>query len=193
MSGLDALPPRSLALTPMPELVKETLETARARRRPARAHDEAPGGELEALLDDHAQHMTGLRAESHAHADLLRALRNGVGHHAVEADGGQQQGDGAEHGHEAGGDFLRIERCADELLERRGVKDGDVGIEARTWARSVESTLSGSPGCGRRRRDSCLRDRAGGRARRSRGRGFAEVVVLGILGDADDAEPLPQP
>jgi hypothetical protein len=42
-----------------------------------------------------------LRAERHADADFLAALRDAVSHHAVDADRREQQGDAGEDGEEA--------------------------------------------------------------------------------------------
>src|SRR3712207_8192459 len=43
------------------------------------------------LPHDHPQHVAALRAEGHPQADLVRPLRHGVGHHAVEPDDGERQ------------------------------------------------------------------------------------------------------
>ena len=49
---------------------------------------------LHALPDDELLHRARIGAERHAHADLTSALGHGVGHHAVDADGGEQKRDG---------------------------------------------------------------------------------------------------
>ena len=50
----------------------------------------------------HEGDARGQRAERHANGDLARAARDGIGHHAVEADHRQQRREHAQHRREAG-------------------------------------------------------------------------------------------
>ena len=53
---------------------------------PTTPHSDADAGEPRALADDQREHVPAARAERHADADLLRALRHGIRQHAVDAD-----------------------------------------------------------------------------------------------------------
>ena len=54
--------------------------------------DGEPGG----FAEDHAEHLAGLGAERHADADLAGAAGYVVGHEAVDADAGEDEGEDAE-------------------------------------------------------------------------------------------------
>ena len=43
------------------------------------------------LANHQLEHVAAARAQRHADADFLSALLHGVGHQAVDSDGGQQQ------------------------------------------------------------------------------------------------------
>ena len=58
---------------------------SRRRRRGVRSRAPASVRRI-AASDDHAHHVARTRAERHADADLVRALRDGVGHHAVDPE-----------------------------------------------------------------------------------------------------------
>ncbi len=76
--------------------------------------------------------MTPMRsgAEGHADADLRRAAHDGVSGDAVEADGGQQQREGAEEHGEPRDHALLGEAVGDLLVEGLELHDGEVGIDA---------------------------------------------------------------
>src|ERR1700723_1813239 len=63
------------------------------------AEDYSDGDEAEAHANNHLQNVGTFRAEGHANTDLLSALRGGVGEHAVNADGYQNQADRSEDHH----------------------------------------------------------------------------------------------
>ena len=65
-----------------------------------------------------AQDVGRLRPERRAHSDLVRALCDGVRHHAVDADRGQQQRDDRERGHHLAREALRRERRVVQVVER---------------------------------------------------------------------------
>ena len=77
------------------------------------------------MLDDSA----AIGAERHAHADLVRALRDRVGGHAVEADRREHERDDAEQPGQARHRALLIERPIDLLLQRPDAGDGQVRID----------------------------------------------------------------
>ena len=58
---------------------------------PASAEREAQAATSRGLARHERTTSRAARAEGHAHRDLVAALRHGVGEHAVDADGGQQQ------------------------------------------------------------------------------------------------------
>ncbi len=68
-------------------------------------------------------------AEGHADADLGGAAGYGVGGDSVEAEGGEQQGQDAEEGHEAGDHAVLREAVGDLLVEGLEFDDGEVGID----------------------------------------------------------------
>ena len=62
-------------------------------------------------------------AERHAHADLARALRNEVGHHAKETDGGQENGRAGKHAqqiHVEPRELNESSRRSSSIAPRRG-------------------------------------------------------------------------
>jgi len=62
------------------------------------------------------------------------ALRNGVGHHAIQADGGEQQREAAENADERHGDHLRRRRTLELLLQGDEFVRRDVGVERADFA-----------------------------------------------------------
>ena len=64
--------------------------------RPAPAQALRPAPRQQHALPDHkAEHVGGAGAQSHADADFVAPLRHAIGDHAVDADGGEQDGDAA--------------------------------------------------------------------------------------------------
>ena len=53
-------------------------------------------GELHPAADDQPKDIAALRADRHPQPDLLRALADGVGDHAVEADRREEERDAGE-------------------------------------------------------------------------------------------------
>ena len=68
-------------------------------------------------------------AEGHAHADLLPALRDGEGEHAVDADGREQRREAAERDREHHDQPLGQQRFAELRRQRLQVVDGQLRIE----------------------------------------------------------------
>ena len=84
-------------------------------------------------------------AEREADADFAGAPRYGIGHHAIEADGGQQGGQNAKESREPGHGALRGERLIDLIFHGAEVGDGKAGIQAVYSRRSDAKTVLGSP------------------------------------------------
>ena len=54
------------------------------------------GDEDEGVAEDHPEHRRRVGPEGHSDTDLAAALRDRVGHHAEDAEGGQEQRDRGE-------------------------------------------------------------------------------------------------
>src|SRR5215469_461181 len=63
-----------------------TLDEFGERQRRRKSKTDADGNEQQNLPHHHPNDLALRSAESHAYADFARALRDGIGHHAVEAD-----------------------------------------------------------------------------------------------------------
>jgi hypothetical protein len=120
----------------------------RTRHARARAPRRAPPGRREprALPHDHAQHVAATGAERHADADLAGALRDGVRHHAVHADGREQHGDRGERAEHAAVQPVRPRGVVAYLAIVRTSYAGSVGSSARSCRRTAGATGAGSPG-----------------------------------------------
>ena len=80
------------------QLGREQLAGAHCQRQAEREADEYP---TEGAMQHHPDDLPAIGAERHPDADLVRALRDAVGRHAIEADGGEHQRDDAEQSREA--------------------------------------------------------------------------------------------
>src|SRR5262249_56010087 len=65
--------------------------------------------------------MFTLRAERDTDTDFARPLRDGISHHAVEAERGEQNGDGRKSGKQHRVKAARRDRIVEERFERRDV------------------------------------------------------------------------
>ena len=79
----------SCGLTPTSMLVSSWLSSEGA----GDTEDATQGDEARGLRDDEAEKSAAGCAEGKADAHLLRALRDGVGEDAVDADGGEDDGE----------------------------------------------------------------------------------------------------
>ena len=108
------------------ELRREQVAGAdRERQAEHEADDDAPERALQHQPDD----VAAAGAERHADADLVGALRDGVGGDAVQADRREHERDDAEEAGEAGHGALLIEGAIDLLLQRPDAGDGQVRID----------------------------------------------------------------
>ena len=76
----------------------------------------------------------GVGAERHAQADLARALRDGVGEHAVEADRGEQRREHGERRRQHADEAVEEDVLAHLLRQRLQVLDRQVRVEPRDTA-----------------------------------------------------------
>ena len=95
----------------------------------AAAPNRMPAAERRAASrEDHAEDVAALRSEREAHADFLGAAGHGEGEQAVNADGGEQEGDGGEGGERAHLYGARFGFGFDDIAEHAHVGDGQLGI-----------------------------------------------------------------
>ena len=121
-----------------------------ARRSGSSAHDATrPSTSPDADQHQHLAHhqpddVARHRAERHAHADLARAPRDRVRHHAVEADDREQRREHAERRRQRRDQPIVQQRLIDLVLQRPQVVDRDVGVELRARpARIAPNAASG--------------------------------------------------
>src|SRR5664280_3457500 len=75
-----------------PHLVQQTPEDATHRQRHRGAAEQPEDNRRQPLAKDHPDQMTWSGAERGADADFVHAPRHRTCHHAVDAEGGQEQG-----------------------------------------------------------------------------------------------------
>src|SRR5262249_7311358 len=140
------------------------------------------------LSDYQPQHMAGLRSQRHANADLLRTLRDRVGHHAVDADGRQRQRQRGEPGEQEHHETPPGDGFREQVLHRRDVKDSLVTIYAADLVSNcterlgrVTSSADGQrePGDGRLRYGKVAFHRAL----------FVDAVLFDVAYAPDDSAP----
>lgn len=73
-------------------------QQTRDGKRAGETDQRAKEREAQALSEDEAEDVANLGAEGHADADLVRALRDEAGDHAVDANGGEHEAERGETG-----------------------------------------------------------------------------------------------
>jgi hypothetical protein len=91
--------------------------------------DDAGEGGLHALNDDEAGDVAQGGAEGDAQADLLHAAFYGVGEHAVDADGAENEGEQAEDGEQLHVEAVLGQGLAYVVFERQHVVYRDVFVD----------------------------------------------------------------
>ena len=86
------------------------------------------------MQQDHAQDVADAGSNGHADADLTRTLRNGVGHDAVEADSGENEGKDGEGTEEQSLHARVFGLISDHVLHGAGMQQGEAGIETLNGA-----------------------------------------------------------
>ena len=109
----------------------------RHAQRAGEADAEPAADEHQAAAEDEAHDFAAARPERHAHANLLRPLAGGVGHHAVDADERERETEQAERAaeHRAHPHQEEAVRPLDHPVHRRHVEHRQVGIERVDLAR----------------------------------------------------------
>ena len=111
-------------------VLKSRAAMARETSRDARAPDgDADEGEAEGFGEDAALDVCRGCAEGHADADLLRALGDGVGDDAIDAEGGEQSAEGGKCDDEEHEELARRIGVADQHLYRLELCGGLFGVE----------------------------------------------------------------
>jgi len=107
---------RANAVEKICEIACEEERTGETKRKANENHDQA-------LTKDEAKNVGGRRAESHTNADFAGALRDKIGNDTVNADRGEDQGEGGEDGEERHIGAWDSDRVFDALLHGGDVKN----------------------------------------------------------------------
>ena len=126
---------------------------------------DAGQGGLHALSDDEAGDVAQGRAKGDAQADFAHAAFYGVGEHAVDADGAEDESEQAEDGEQLHVEAGLGEGLADEVFEGDDIVYGDVVVDLgdgvgdgggeglrRRGGADGEGERTGAPRCRRRSR-----------------------------------------
>jgi hypothetical protein len=89
------------------DAVKERRHESRQRVGSYGSQRQSCKRQLQPLPGNQSQYVSRPRAQRHANADLVCALRDGVGYHRIEPHSGEQQRDPGEHAHQCGHDPFR--------------------------------------------------------------------------------------
>ena len=111
----------SQVLTPKRKLA---MKRVRPKAAPMPMID-ADDGESHALPDDETANAGAVGAESHADAHLLGALLHGVGHEAVDADGGEDERGCSEDGEQEHVEVLARGGVDDDFVHGTDAGDGE--------------------------------------------------------------------
>ena len=95
---------------------------------------DSKGRQLHPLPHHHSDDVARLRAERHAEADIVGALRNQVCHNAVDAHGGQDQREQRERSQHGTGEALARQRAIEAVLHSPDFEDRDFGIDSMNLA-----------------------------------------------------------
>ncbi len=107
----------SVALTPNSRLAITRVRSAAAHQ----PHGDAEGRQLHPLPHDQPENIPRLGAQSHAHTDIVRALRHQVRHYAVDSHRRQQQGECRERPQHHAREALPCHRLVDSVLHAANV------------------------------------------------------------------------
>src|SRR5215469_4512492 len=111
------------------DAVKQVFHHATDTPRTGQAEEDADHSEAEAFLQDHAENLLRTRAEGHAQTDFVSALRDGEGHDAINAEGGEDQGDEGKGAEENGAETIAPHRFVEHLIHGLDVGHGEVGVQ----------------------------------------------------------------
>src|SRR5215831_6696652 len=111
------------------DAIEEAGQDAAQRDGGAKTDGHTQEGRPHALGDDHAQNVTGPRAESDPDADLAAAPAHGIRQDAVDADRGERQSERGERRQERDAEALLNEGIAQDLFHRLDVRHRLVGID----------------------------------------------------------------
>ena len=80
------------------------------------------------FADDQFEDVGAACAEGHADAHFLKALGDGEGHDAVDADGGEEEREYGEGAEDEDGEAVGDEGFADDLVHGADARHGEIGI-----------------------------------------------------------------
>ncbi len=95
------------------------------------SYGEADGGEAEGFAEDAVLQGSGRGAESHADADFLFALADGVRDDGVDTEGGEDQGEGGEAGEQVDDEAPWGDGAIDQLFQAFKLLAGHFGVERK--------------------------------------------------------------
>src|SRR5262245_12418026 len=81
------------------------------------------------MLDKEFEHVARIRPQRHANADLARALRDGVRHHAVNPHDGQRHRDGGQSGEQQGVEAWLGDGSPSQIFHRHDVAYRRIGVQ----------------------------------------------------------------
>src|SRR6185437_15275612 len=90
------------------------------------AENEANGSEDDSLAQDKANDSTHACTQRHAQADFVRALRDGEGHHTVDAESGEQKRNTSEAAEKKSREPVARHRFLDDLIHRFHAGEGQI-------------------------------------------------------------------
>ena len=112
----------------------------------AAAYDHAGGGKPSGLADDHGHDAQTSRAERHADANLARALRHDIRHHAIDAHDGDRENLEHQTGRSISIVIRRLAVCRAIISSIDATwRSGTVGRMVESAALAAGSTRYGSP------------------------------------------------
>ena len=120
----------SVALTPNNRLAMTRVRAAA----PINPATMPINGELHSLTDDQGKDVFASRAQGDQDSDIVRALRDQIGHHAVKADRGQQQREGREGAQHRAGEALAGQRIVQAVLHGANAIDDGGRIDGMNFA-----------------------------------------------------------
>src|ERR1700683_1241207 len=81
------------------------------------------------MAEDEPENIFTLSAEGETHAQLARALADGIGEQAIDAGDGDEERDETEDAEQTRGEGLRAEGGVDDLLHGGLIRKGEVGVQ----------------------------------------------------------------
>ena len=107
-------------------MVEEFREVLDGKESGSDASDCAHEDHGEKRKSDEARDAGGLGTDSEADGDFAAALEDGIVEHAIETDGGEEQGDDGEESGESGEETFAIGLAQDQFVFRINIASAEV-------------------------------------------------------------------